>query len=71
MAPGNQSVTTPVDPDHKDPVTPDVDRIIRERLGDTGPTRSWEEFYAEEKKRPSQRPSPVEPPGAPPGAGRR
>jgi hypothetical protein len=44
------------DEDQPEPVTPDVERMVRERLADAGPTRPWDEFYADEKKRTTQPP---------------
>lgn len=46
------------DADQNDPVAPEVEQILRERLADPGPTRPWDEFYAEEKKRKPQTPEP-------------
>jgi hypothetical protein len=45
------------DEDQRQPVTPEVERIVRERLADAGPTRPWDEFYADEKRRKAQTPT--------------
>ena len=53
--------TAPARPDPDDsqePVLPEVERVVRERLADPGPLRPWGEFEAEEKGRKPEPPMP-------------
>ena len=53
------AILEPTRPDEDQPesVTPEVERIVRERLADAGPTRPWDEFYADENKRTAHPPT--------------
>ena len=57
MKPAPSEPTRPADADQTDLVSPEVERILRERLADPGPTRPWDEFYAEQKKGKPQPPA--------------
>ena len=57
---GTTPERSPVRPEPEQPerLDPETERVLRERLADPGPTRPWDEFYTEEKKRKPQPPMP-------------
>jgi hypothetical protein len=50
--------TRPDRDDAEEPVLPEIERIVRERITDPGPLRPWGEFEAEESRRKPESPTP-------------
>jgi hypothetical protein len=53
-----QSVPVRQEPEQPERLDEETKRILEDRLADAGPTRPWDEFYAEEQKRKPQPPMP-------------